>query len=64
MPSFVWLIRDHLLQPRRADGSPMTMEAYLKRVIEGDNLKEFKDAFEMVEEFRDFKVPRLSIAHD
>ena len=56
MPSFVWLIRDHVLHPRNVDGTVQSMEAYLKRIIQGDQLKEFKDAFEMVEEFHDFKV--------
>ena len=56
MPSFVWLIRDHVLHPRHPDGRVMSMEDYLKRIIQGDQLKEFKDAFDMVHEFHDFKV--------
>ena len=37
----------------------MSMEAYLKNVIEGNQLKEFKDAFQMIEEFFDFKVSAI-----
>jgi hypothetical protein len=63
MPSFLWLVRDHMLQPRNQDGDRITMETYLQDVIKGEALTEFKDAFDMIREFSDFKVATLPPPH-